>query len=367
VDTPYVEQFMHASPVERPARYDRSQREALLEFLRLAYGPGSLFAEERYVHWLYEEGGALLYLAWRNGRVVGQIGWQPSTVRANGRDVLVHWALNFIVLPEFRRLRVGEELIRARKQDRGISLTIDYTRAAHKVVMNVGGQDVDPPKVELIEAPPVYVRPLAIHGLSRRLGRWSAPLALLSMLPLRALDARMGARIRKGKYRLEQVAQFDERADRIWERSCKPYTVIGRRDAAALNWRFARYPEAGRYQLFHLMREAEVVGVVVLRTGGKNGVMDGFVVDHLCEPEHAPMLMACVVQWMKQQGAVAVYCLTGLAQSPGPLRENGFFRRGSGWPVIFSSRSPDAEANDLLRDARNWFLTYGESDIDRPR
>src|SRR5450432_4840508 len=116
--------------LETPSLYQSSQREQLLAFLQIAYGNSSIFAQEPYVRWLYEDGGAALYLQWAEGRIVGQLGSQRCVLSVTGKEVIAHWGVNFIVLPDVQRSGIGAALVKARPADTPISLSIDVTPAA---------------------------------------------------------------------------------------------------------------------------------------------------------------------------------------------------------------------------------------------
>jgi hypothetical protein len=69
------------------------------------------------------------------------------------------------------------------------------------------------------------------------------------------------------------------------------------------------------------------------------------------------------VRKLRELKAETIHCLVGAAHSASALQRNGFLRRQSGWPMMVWSRNPE----ELLREGRNWFLTYAESNADRPR
>jgi hypothetical protein len=45
----------------------------------------------------------------------------------------------------------------------------------------------------------------------------------------------------------------------------------------------------------------------------------------------------------------------------------GFVRRQSNWPLMLRACNLSAEQLALVGDQRNWFITAGDSDADRPR
>jgi hypothetical protein len=163
------------------------------------------------------------------------------------------------------------------------------------------------------------------------------------------------------------VTQFDERADQIWATAAPFYPVLCRRDRHYLNWRFARFPHAGRYRCLLFSCGQTPVGYAVLRVGEHNGLRAGYVVDFLCPPRWTYALLARCLQIFRRQRVEVVYCLHLNPATKGAFSALGFVRRSSGWPLMIHARDLSPQAVALLRDPRNWFLTAGDSDADRPR
>jgi hypothetical protein len=70
---------------------------------------------------------------------------------------------------------------------------------------------------------------------------------------------------------------------------------------------------------------------------------------------------------MRAAGAFAVYCLHLNPAARSAFRMLGFAQRGSGWPLMLRAGEELVQHLPLLRDPRNWFLTAGDSNVDRPR
>jgi len=139
-------------------------------------------------------------------------------------------------------------------------------------------------------------------------------------------------------------------------------SVLVRRDRAYLNWRFADDP-FHRYRLFEVCRGADPIGVAVLRVGEWGGVAAGFVVDYLCAPRDAEALFAACLEVLRDAGVAAVYCLHTNPVSTGMLRRLGFLRRGSGLRLLVCGE----DGGSHVRDGSGWFVTLGDSNVDRPR
>jgi hypothetical protein len=138
--------------------------------------------------------------------------------------------------------------------------------------------------------------------------------------------------------------------------------VLVRRDRAYLNWRFADDP-LHRYRLFEVRRDAAPIGIAVLRVGEWGGLPAGLLVDWLCGPRDAEPLLAACLDVLRRSRVAAVYCLHANPVSTAMLLRLGFVRRSSGFRFLVCGGAE----SDLVRDRRNWFVTLGDSNVDRPR
>jgi hypothetical protein len=208
----------------------------------------------------------------------------------------------------------------------------------------------------------MYVRILdAALSFERRRVRGRGVLAPLATCVHRAVDGRAARLLRTDPIGLAEVQRFSAAADEVWSTSASHYPVLVRRDRAYLNWRFADDP-FHRYRLFEVRRVADAVGIAVLRVGEWGGVPAGFVVDYLCAPRDAEPLFAACLDFFRAAGVAAVYCLHANPVSTGMLRRLGFLRRDSGLRLLVR-----AESGGVVRDGSGWFVTFGDSNVDRPR
>jgi hypothetical protein len=165
---------------------------------------------------------------------------------------------------------------------------------------------------------------------------------------------------------LVEVERFDERSDEIWRNVSRHYGVIVRRDRAYLDWRFNGV-FARRYRRFYLVQRGAPIGYAVLRDGQRHGLATGEIVDYLCSPRRLPALLTCCVHQLARAGAKMAYCLNQSVHAGWAFWVNGFLRRDSSWPLLVHTRNLAPRPAALLRDRHNWFITRGDSNLDRPR
>jgi hypothetical protein len=166
---------------------------------------------------------------------------------------------------------------------------------------------------------------------------------------------------------MERITHFDERADKVWWSASPHYPVIMRRDRAFLQWRYADFPRAGYYQCFAFQSRGTPVGWAVLKLDKHNGLDSGFIVDFLCEPRwQLPLLSRCV-SYLAAQGALAVYCALAGNHASRALHTAGFLKRDTGWPFMAQVDRLTERERRMVSEPGQWFLTWGDSNVDQPR
>src|ERR1700693_789649 len=347
------------------SRYQERDRPALLEFRRDHYGADAAQANPAYVDWQFrdapgtQERGAPLHVAWKDGRVVGTIGTVRTTVWVKGQPEPGAWVIDFAVHRDLRRNGIGEALGAASRAERATRLILEVTPAARGIATRAG--------YRVMGDVPLLVRPLDA-------GRWlrsrgiPLPLAWLShaALPaLAALDALALRAARSERVELVEAPSFDGRADAIFAALSTRYPVLCQRDRRWLEWRFERYPQRGRYQMYWVVRRGAPAGYAVLRAGTHHGIPSGVLVDHLCDPGIVPAVLGLCLERFRSSGAAVATCLHLSPFSGSAFRRLGFLRRNSGWR--FLTRPTFAAGGSPILDRGAWFLTAGDANGDRDR
>jgi hypothetical protein len=214
---------------------------------------------------------------------------------------------------------------------------------------------------------PQWVRPVAAEEFMRARAP-NLPASVLR-LPFAAAEKTVAlyARTRARGRSLSPPVRFDERADGVWERSAPSWPVIARRDYAWVRWRWEGCPRRDGATVHWLERGSETIGWVVLRVGEHRGVRAGFIVDMLAPSHELPALVALAVERLRGEKVVAVYCLFNAPGAQHALKACGFLRRDSGFAMMVFAGQLEGEVAKALTDPSQWFITAGDSDLDRPR
>jgi len=344
------------------SRYLQSDRAALLAFRREHYAAGAVQAEPAYVDWQFRDApgiadlGAPLHVAWMEGRIIGTNATIRTSLHVEGRSLPAAWGIDFAVRKDLRRRGIGEALSAASRAEPSVRLVIEDSAAARGILLRAG--------YRVIGDVPLFVRPLDP-------ARWlqhSVPAAVARVLgaalpALAALEALALRSARRQRMELVETSAFDERADQLFANLSRRYPVLCRRDRRWLEWRFERYPQAGRYHLCWLMRDGAAVGYAVLRAATHRGAPSGVLVDHLCAPEHLRTLLGLCLARFRKAGAAVATCLQLHPSAAGAFRAAGFVRRRSGWQLLV--RAHPAIETPSIFDPANWFLTGGDANVDR--
>jgi GNAT superfamily N-acetyltransferase len=340
-------------------------REALLEFRRDHYGAHAAQADPTYVDWQFRdapgasERGASLHVAWKDGRIVGTLGTIRTEVFVHGRPEDASWVIDFAVHKDLRRSGIGEALGAASRAEGRTRLILEVTPAARGIAVRAG--------YGAIGEVPLFVRPidparwLRSHAVPQPLA-WLSGAAGPALAGLDALALRFA---RNERIELVETPSFDGRADAIFGALSTRYPVLCQRDSRWLQWRFERYPQPRRYQMYWMVRKGAPVGYAVLRPGTHHGARSGVLVDYLCEPEILPALLGLCLERFRAAGAAVATCLHLNPFSGGAFLRLGFLRRNSGWRFLVRPASPASGAP--LLDRGGWFLTAGDANVDRDR
>jgi hypothetical protein len=134
-----------------------------------------------------------------------------------------------------------------------------------------------------------------------RTGGLSQMLRRLPRIAERTLRKRRTGEVRVATgYAIDELQDFDQRANVLWEAACDRFDVARLRRASYLNWRYAD-PRSGNSLILGALRDQALVGYVVFRLSGDIAVL----ADILTHPAHdvGPMLVATGVARMRALGS----------------------------------------------------------------
>ncbi len=349
------------------AVYHPDQREEMLQFRRAMYGQASIFGDDAYLRWMYEQPALqspahiALWLYQKRGLIKGQQGGIRTRLKIGStiRDAL--WMMDLMVEPQWRMRGIGAVLADVASHETDVAMTMEISAAARQAFQRAGWSDLG--------TVPLYMRPLCVTPILQTYAhRHVATIAGHVGTGVYRIEEAVGhMSVVLSGLKIEEVTRFDQRVNTLWDMASRDYPVICRRDCAFLNWRFADFPQRDRYRRFLILHANEVVGYAVLRNGTHHGLRAGFIVDFLCAPRWTYGLLGLCLRYFRKTRCEAVYCLHLNPVASAAFTAHGFFRRDSGFPWMVQASRLSAEARTLVTNPRNWFITAGDCDVDRPR
>lgn len=353
----------YSERVRRKVRRYRpdTDRAALLAFRRAAWGDVSQ-ASATYLEWRYPaSGGEIpLWVVDDGTRIVAAQGAIPVALVVDGTSYRGAWLIELFVDPAHRWRGLGAILTQVATAAFEVVMGTELSDSAYSVLERAGWSELG--------TLPLFARPLDLaEVLGARLpGRVPAS-ARRAMGPvLRAADAAVDAGLAVAGLEVREVRRFGDEIDALWRLVSGRHRVIVRRDAAFLNHRFAEFPDPGRYRLLEFHRGSRLVGYSVLRLGLRHGLPTGDVVDHLAAPGYTLPILARSLERLRREGAKMAY-LVHLGADEKALGWLGFSRRDTGWRTMVDPSGLPPTARAQVRRRGGWYVTGGDSNLDRPR
>lgn len=353
--------------LESTRRYEVSDRDAFRRFQERFFGPSARQLEEARFQWLFytNPGGnePQVWVCSREGEVVGQQSGILHRLRVGTTEVGGSWAIDLMVDPAWRLRGVGPALAERHARSHDIVVALGATDALYPVLLKSGWVDLG--------HIPARIRPLRLSALSpwwRQRGSRFRVAARLAGPVLQAANSWNDLRCRTSRLRVEPIAAFDARADRIWEHCATDYPVIARRDATWLGWRFDRSPDAALYQRYLVLQGSDPVGYFVLREGTMLDAPVCFLVDYLSSLNNTGVLLDFVVAKARRTHAAALVSNTLNVRAESVFARAGFLsiQKRTRRRFLFRLQRELATLDRVVGDRANWFVTRADSDTDHP-
>jgi hypothetical protein len=172
-------------------------------------------------------------------------------------------------------------------------------------------------------------------------------------------------------FAVRAIDRFDERHDALWARVRGQHRCVVVRDASYLNWKYVRQPgqEFVRLQVEH---RGEVVGVVVFTLLAPDAVYPysrALVVDYVAplhEHDTPLVVLEALRSAAREHGAALVVFDVMGASLRARLTQYGYLRREPTRFLLVSTGAGPGDVEEELLSPSAWFVTRGDSDIDRP-
>jgi len=271
------------------------------------------------------------------------------------------WLVDTMVLEAYRSKAVGPRIMVQAHEDLPFALSLGQTAEMREVQLRLGWRRVAP-----LETAQLLIRPENVLK-----GKLPWPAAVAAGLGLRASSAVRDLLRERTRSEVREVSRFDERHDRLWASVSESMTCTVVRDASYLNWKYVEQPGQTFVRL-EIVEAGEVKAVAVLSFVDADDVYQyrrAFLVDlvaPLGDDARLAQLLEAATTAAAERGADALVCLHIGAPLTRALRRHGFRLREPERYLLVDPGGLEPAASDTVLAADSWFVTHGDSDIDRP-
>jgi hypothetical protein len=301
--------------------------------------------------WLYRDAG----------RIVGQMGAIAVRLKMGDRYRDTAWLVDTMILESHRAQAPGSRMMMQSHEDMPFSLSLGQSPEMRQIQDRLGWKQVAP-----LQIAQLLIRPENV--LKSKLG---TPGAWAAGLGLRASAVLRDAFRDKSQMDAREVHRFDGRHDALWNVMARDLTCAVVRDASFLNWKYVDQP-GQQFIRLELVEGGDVRGVVVLSLREPDSVYAyrrAFLVDivgPLREEGVMQRLLDLAVSAAAERGADSMVCMHLHASLTRALKTSGFRLRQPTRYLLVDTGGLSATETALVTAAGNWYLTQGDSDIDRP-
>lgn len=321
--------------------------------------PGDMSARYEWLYLNNPHGQALSWLAVEaaTGDAVGCTSIFPRRVKVGRRDRTGGIGGDCFIEPRARRQGLATRLHAAsfdQMRERGVEFMYGPPTPNNLGALIKAGS-------HLVANYRRWVRPLTSRG-AYRAAFSRVPTkgqAHLADIPIMMLD-RLTRSDARG-FTLEEVYEFGDEFNVMFERAAFGHLVVCVRDSDYLTWRYLEAP-ARRQVPLSLKRDGQVVGFAALERAGEfAAIADLFTA---ADPVVMDAMLQRLIEHASASGCSSLeISLTGDSLLARRLRRHGFVGRDErGFQVAVSDNDPQAR---LLLKAEAWHFTEADQDMDR--
>lgn len=309
-------------------------------------------------------------VAEKDGQIVGVHGFTPMRVKVGERQYCAACSCDFAVDPSAHSAGIKIKLKALSKEISLLPISTSANEPANKITLALGGKELMAGRRKLLKRLKVsgFVQSL-FTGKTGAVGQALA--GVCDIVIGKPLDwiltivRHLGSFSKVANAKIQDIKQFDQRFDKLWERVSINYPILIVRDSLYLNWRYANYPFSG-VQSFSLVRENKLLGFAVTHTGiDVNGLCFVAILElFVPHGEKATLEHLLEETFRRAVQAEAHYILAWILVPEWEklFKRNGFKIRDSSFSPITYENNTDLP-DELFAEDRNWYMSLGDGDI----
>jgi acyl carrier protein len=317
--------------------------------------------------WMFVESARRLgldprvWLARDEGRVVGHMGAIPVRLKLGSAERHTAWLVDTMVVESHRASALGSRLMVQAYEDLPFALSLGQTAEMRTILVRLGWKQVAP-----LQTAQLLIRPEKVLK-----GKLPSPVAWAAGLGVTMSAALHDALRDRVRFESREVGQFNEEHDLLWQRVSRDIGCGVVRDASYLNWKYVDQP-GQEFVRLEMRDNHTLVGSAVLMFREPDRDYQyhrAFLVDLVAPLSNGALLrplVRAVAAAAEERGAHALICMHVNAALTATLRACGFLLREPTRFLVVSPGDVEEPALSQLLSADSWFVTQGDSDIDRP-
>jgi GNAT superfamily N-acetyltransferase len=297
-------------------------------------------------------------LAEIRGKLAGGIGWMPTFLDWEGKEIPSAFGCDLFVDPETRGHGLGKLLIdRVVHEHSADSLWMNFDAAGARHYGRRGFTPVAPVNFIMLVVDPGRILKARGKGLLGALAGWTGGVVRT------LIRARTRAALPSG-VEIRPVTEFGEGFDRLDRALRRPDRVRLRRDASYLKWRYLDFP-TGPYEVLAAEQGRDVLGYVVFRSRTNRGEEIGLINELEVDPRFpglARALLGNAVQTLLPRGLSFIRAMPTHSEETRVFSGLGFLDTRK-TPYLYVAPGV-AQKLGLPADSSRWCLSMGDSDLD---
>jgi hypothetical protein len=302
-----------------------------------------------------------VWIARDGPQIVGHMGAIPVRLKMNRVVRDTAWLVDTMVLESHRTDALGSRLMVQAFEDLPFALSLGQTAEMRAILLRLGWRQVAP-----LQTAQLLIRPQnVLKGKMPSAVAWAAGIGVTVSATVR------DALRENSRFAACEINRYGGEHDRLWDNAARDIGCAVVRDASYLNWKYVAQPGQEFVRLD--IRDGDALigsAVLMFREADRDyRYRRAFLVDLVAPLSDSAVLqriVRTVTGAAAQRGADALVCMHVSEPLTDALRACGFLMREPTRFLVVSTGPMDMSTASQFVSADEWFVTQGDSDIDRP-
>lgn len=308
-------------------------------------------------------------------RIIGQICSMVEPLKVN-QDVTIQlfWAVDLIVLPEYRNQKIGFLLSKALYEHNKNICALPMSKAFRHYLTEFSSKSIN--AVSVYQRLSWIDKESILEAVRSRTVNKKRVAYIPRLVKYLLLDRVLAGVINfyscinnaslpqfnESEIEIKQVDKFDCSIDEFWAKVSPEYQVIIKRNSEFLNWKYVNQPFMD-YKIFIAMKNSAISGYIILRHAAAPESNTGIIADIFTSPKDKTTinsLLKFAVEYFRHHKAKYIQAAHSNQSYKDAFIQFGFKQLRVVVPMFNSLI--ESEREELLRDNQEWF--FGRSDHD---